>query len=101
MKVSLTVKLTGRKAIFTGTVTPPHRGRVVVIQKLVGTKWVAIGKAKLSAKSMFRFAGTLTRGTYDFRAVNSATVTMGRGRAERAASSSLRKLDLPELCLNA
>ena len=72
MKVSLAVKLTGRKAIFTGTVTPRHPGRVVVIQKLVGTKWVAIGKAKLSAKSTFRFAGTLARGTYDFRAVTSA-----------------------------
>ena len=72
MKVSLTVKLARRKATFAGTVTPSHPGRVVVIQKLVGTKWVAIGKAKLSSSSTFRFVRTLTPGTYDFRAVTSA-----------------------------
>jgi len=72
MKVSLAVKLAGREAVLTGTVSPAHPGRIVVIQKLVGTKWVAIGKAKLSAKSTFRLVRTLAPGTYALRAVTSA-----------------------------
>jgi predicted GH43/DUF377 family glycosyl hydrolase len=72
MKVALALKLSGRKATFSGSVTPAHPGRVVTIQKLVGTSWVAIGRVKLSKRSTFRLVRTLAPGTYDLRAVTAA-----------------------------
>jgi hypothetical protein len=72
MKISLAVKLSRRKVIFTGRVTPSHPGRVVLIQKLVGKRWVAIGQAKLTLRSTFRFVRTLAPGTYDLRVATSA-----------------------------
>jgi len=69
MKVSLAVKLAGRKATFSGVVKPGHKGRYVIVQRLAGTTWVAIGKAKLSASSTYRLTKTLAPGTYDLRAV--------------------------------
>jgi predicted GH43/DUF377 family glycosyl hydrolase len=72
MKISLAVKLSRRKVIVTGRVTPSHPGRVVLIQKLVGKRWVAIGQAKLTLRSTFRFVRTLAPGTCDLRAATSA-----------------------------
>ena len=72
MKVSLAVKLAGRKATLSGTVTPAHPGRVVTIQRLVGTKWVTLAQVKLSARSTFRLVRVLPPGTYDLRAVTAA-----------------------------
>ena len=69
MKVSLGVKLAGRKATFSGAVTPQHPGRYVLVQKLVGTQWVVLGKARLTKRSTFRLVKTLPAGTYDVRAV--------------------------------
>ncbi len=69
MKVSLAVKLAGRRATFTGVVTPPHPGRLVMIQRLVGTRWVVLGKTPLSSRSTFRFTKALAPGVYDLRAV--------------------------------
>jgi len=69
MKVSLGVTLAGRKGAFSGRVTPKRPGRYVIIQRLEGTKWVVVGKAKLSSRSTFRLKKTLSPGAYDFRAV--------------------------------
>ena len=69
MKVSLAVKLSGRKATFGGLVAPRHPGRYVLLQVLSGTKWVVLGKSKLSRRSTFRLTKTLAPGTYDVRAV--------------------------------
>jgi predicted GH43/DUF377 family glycosyl hydrolase len=69
MKVALAVKLAGRKATFSGVVKPAHAGRYLIVQKLVGARWVALGKAKLSARSTYRLTKALAPGTYDLRAV--------------------------------
>jgi predicted GH43/DUF377 family glycosyl hydrolase len=69
MKVSLAVKLSGRKATFSGLVTPRHPGRYVLLQVLRGTKWVVLAKTKLTRRSTFRVTKTLVSGAYDVRAV--------------------------------
>jgi predicted GH43/DUF377 family glycosyl hydrolase len=69
MKVSLAVKLSGRKATFSGLVTPRHPGKYVLVQVLSGAKWVVLAKAKLTKRSTFRVAKTLAPGAYDVRAV--------------------------------
>jgi predicted GH43/DUF377 family glycosyl hydrolase len=69
-KVSLKVVLKGRKAILTGTVTPPHPGKPFSIKMLVGTSttWVTLAKGKLSSKSTFRLVRKLKPGSYQLRA---------------------------------
>jgi hypothetical protein len=69
MKVSLSVKLAGRKATFSGLVYPRHPRRYVLVQVLQGAKWVVLAKAKLTSRSTFRVAKTLAPGAYDLRAV--------------------------------
>jgi predicted GH43/DUF377 family glycosyl hydrolase len=69
MKVVLGVKLAGRKATFSGRVSPRHPGRYVTVQQLVGAIWVRLGKAKLTRRSTFRLVKTLAPGVYDLRAV--------------------------------
>jgi hypothetical protein len=69
MKVSLAVKLSGRKATFSGLVTPRHPGRYVLVQVLRGTNWVVLAKTRLTRRSAFRLTKTLVSGAYDVRAV--------------------------------
>ena len=69
MKVSLAVKLAGRKAAFSGLVSPRHPRRYVLVQVLEGTKWVVLAKAKLTSRSTFRVSKTLVPRTYTLRAV--------------------------------
>jgi hypothetical protein len=69
MKVLLAVKLSGRKATFSGLVTPRHPGRYVLVQVLRGTNWVVLAKTRLTRRSAFRLTKTLVSGAYDVRAV--------------------------------
>jgi predicted GH43/DUF377 family glycosyl hydrolase len=67
-RVSLKVKLRGRKATLTGSVAPKHRGKVVVIQRAKGTRFVTFAKVKLSKRSTFKLVKKLKKGRYTFRA---------------------------------
>ena len=44
----------GQRVAFSGTATPSQRGRLVVIERLVGRTWRIIGHARLSASSRYR-----------------------------------------------
>lgn len=67
-RLSLKVVVRGRKATFTGTVAPKHRGKIVVIQRAKGTRFVTFAKVRLSRTSAFKLAKTLKKGRYSFRA---------------------------------
>jgi predicted GH43/DUF377 family glycosyl hydrolase len=73
MSVALTAKLSGRKATFTGVVKPSKVARYVLVQRLVGSSWVTLGKAKVSSRSTFSLVKTLAPGAYDVRAVTLST----------------------------
>ncbi len=67
-RLSLKIKLRGRRVTFTGTVAPKHRGKTVVIQRAKGARFVTFAKVKLSKKSAFKLVKKLKKGRYSFRA---------------------------------
>jgi hypothetical protein len=87
-RVSLTVKVSGRKVTFLGKVSPLHRSGTVVIKELKGTKLVTVGKAKLTRKSVFKLVKKLAKGTHKLRA------DMGADRCHFGGSSPLRTAKL-------
>lgn len=83
-RVTLTVKLKGRRATFTGKVGPLHKSGTVLIKQLVGTKFAQLGKAKLTKRSTFTFTKSLKKGTRKLRA------DMGADRCHFAGRSAVR-----------
>jgi hypothetical protein len=67
-RVSLKITVRGRKATFTGSVAPKHRGKTVVIQRAKGARFVTFAKVKLSKRSTFKLKKKLAKGRYTFRA---------------------------------
>jgi hypothetical protein len=67
-RVSLAVSLRGRRATFSGKVSPLHRGRPVVIERRVGLRWTALGRTRLSARSTYTLTKRLAPGRYELRA---------------------------------
>jgi predicted GH43/DUF377 family glycosyl hydrolase len=65
---SLKITVRGRKATFTGSVAPKHRGKTVVIQRAKGARFVTFAKVKLSKRSTFKLKKKLAKGRYTFRA---------------------------------
>ena len=71
--VRLRVRRRGTRGTFTGSVGPRHPGRVVVIQKRSGGRWVKFAKLKTSSKSTFSTVKRLKRrAKYQFRARTAA-----------------------------
>lgn len=63
LKVNPTTVTAGNNATFTGTVRPFVKNTVVTVQRLSGTKWVAVTTAALDAKGNFsRSAPVLNSG---------------------------------------
>jgi hypothetical protein len=83
-RLSLKVALRGRKATFTGSVAPKHRGKTVVIQLAKGTRFVTFAKVKLSERSTFKLTKKLKKGRYTFRA------SMGTDRCHFGGLSKTR-----------
>jgi predicted GH43/DUF377 family glycosyl hydrolase len=67
-RLTLKIDLHGRKATFTGSVAPKHRGKTVLIQLAKGTRFVKFAKVKLSKRSTFKLVKKLKKGRYTFRA---------------------------------
>jgi predicted GH43/DUF377 family glycosyl hydrolase len=67
-RVSLTVSVRGRRVTFSGNVTPLHRGRPVVIERRVGSRWTLLARTRLSADSTYMLTKRLAPGRYELRA---------------------------------
>ncbi len=68
IKLSLSIKRSGRTLSFSGAASPSHPGKVVAIKVLKGTTWSTLAKVKLSRRSTYSLKKKFAAGTYDFRA---------------------------------
>jgi len=60
----------GAAAQFYGYLNPPHAGMTVYLQRMSGTKWVAVTTTKLTTNGKYTFSIKPTaRGTYTYRVV--------------------------------
>jgi hypothetical protein len=85
-RVSMTVKVKGRKATITGKVAPAHRSGTVLIKEIKGKRAVKLGKAKLTKKSTFKLVLKLKKGKHTLRG------DMGSDRCHFGGTSRLRKV---------
>jgi hypothetical protein len=72
-----------KKIKITGTVTPARTGTVVVLERLVGKKWVKLTTAKTTSKSAYTISRSFTKGTWKLRVHVPATAY----NAERASGT--------------
>ena len=84
-RLSLKVKLDGRRATFTGAIGPKHRRRAVTIQRKAGGSWRKVATVKTNRKATFRFVKRFGKGRYSFRAITAkdADHLAGRSRVRR------------------
>jgi len=67
-RLKLSVRRSGGKVYFKGTLGPKKRKRVVVIQVKAGKRWKVFARVKTSKRSTFKGSGSLKVGHYSFRA---------------------------------
>jgi len=80
-RLSLRVKLSGRRAAFSGALGPKHARRYVTLQRKSGTKWVRVVRVRTTRTSTFRMSRTLTKGRHQFRVVTVADKQHLAGRS--------------------
>jgi hypothetical protein len=68
IKLSMSVKRSGRTLIFSGAASPKHPGKVVVIKELKGTVWTTVAKVKLSRRSTYSYKKKFLAGPHSLRA---------------------------------
>jgi predicted GH43/DUF377 family glycosyl hydrolase len=68
-RLTLSVRRSGGKVYFKGTLGPKKRRRVVVVQVRAGKRWKVLARVKTSRRSTFKGVRSLTPGhKYNFRA---------------------------------
>ena len=67
-RLKLSVRRSGGKVYFKGSLGPKKRRRVVVIQVRAGKRWKVLARVKTSRRSTFKGARSLKPGRYSFRA---------------------------------
>ena len=84
-RLSLKVKLVGRKATFTGAIGPRHKRRAVTIQRKASGTWRKVATVKTNRKAAFRYVKSFAKGRYGFRAITAkdANHLAGRSPARR------------------
>ena len=83
--VSATSMKLGKTVTISGTVGPKHTGKVT-LQRLSGTRWVAVTTASLTSSSNYSFKVKPTaRGSYSYRVVKPADTDHAEGISTRRA----------------
>ena len=82
-KASNTKPKAKKKISITGVVKPGRAGTVVVLQRLVGTKWVKLTTAKTKANGGYTISRAFTKGTWKLRVLVPTT----KYNAERASTT--------------
>jgi hypothetical protein len=85
-RVSMTVKVKGRKATITGKVSPTHRSGTVLIKEIKGKRAVKLAKTRITKKSTFKLVLKLKKGKHTLRG------DMSSDKCHFAGSSALRKV---------
>jgi predicted GH43/DUF377 family glycosyl hydrolase len=85
-RVSMRVKVKGRKATITGKVSPAHRSGTVLIKEIRGKRAVKLGKAKITKKSTFKLVLKLKKGKHTLRA------DVASDKCHFGGTSALRKV---------
>jgi predicted GH43/DUF377 family glycosyl hydrolase len=70
--LKLSVRRSGGKVYFKGSLGPKKRGRIIVIQVRAGKRWKTLARVKTSKRSTFAGAHSLPSGHYSFRATTGA-----------------------------
>jgi hypothetical protein len=71
-RLKLSVRRSGGKVYFKGTLGPKKKRRVVVIQMRSGKRWKTLAWVKTSKRSTFKAVRSLKPGHYSFRAKTKA-----------------------------
>jgi len=71
-QLKLSVRRSGGKVYFKGSLGPKKRGRVIVIQVKAGKHWKLLARVKTSRRSTFKGSHSLKLGHYSFRAKTKA-----------------------------
>jgi Zn-dependent metalloprotease len=72
-----------KKIAITGVVKPSRAKSTVVLQRLVGKKWVKVASAKTTSKGAYTFSRSFTKGTWKLRVLASAD----KYNAEKASTT--------------
>jgi len=71
-RLKLSVRRSGGKVYFKGSLGPKKRRRVIVIQVRAGKRWKVLARVKTSRRSTFKGVRSLKPGHYSFRAKTGA-----------------------------
>src|SRR5262249_56835822 len=71
-RLKLSVRRSGAKVYFKGSLGPKKRKRVIVIQVRAGKHWKLFARVKTSKRSTFKGSRSLKPGHYSFRATTRA-----------------------------
>lgn len=67
IKMSLSIKRSGRTLVFSGKASPSHPRKAIVIKVLKGTTWSTFAKLKLTSRSTFSYKKKVAAGEFKFR----------------------------------
>ena len=67
IKMSLSIKRSGRTLSFSGKASPAHPRKAIVIKVKKGTTWSTFAKLKLTSRSTFTYKKKVVAGSYTFR----------------------------------
>jgi hypothetical protein len=82
-RVTLRVKLKGRRVTFKGALGPKHKRRTVTIQRRSGTRWRKLASVKTTRRGTYTFAKRFAKGRFTFRAVTAKDADHLAGRSPR------------------